>query len=147
MCTQEEARKASEEAVEDVLFKPDAQGHTRFGREVHDAIFEADGHGNESRFQRELRKAFYTTFGKWFFGGGAAILLGLALLYFQVQDHEERLAEGGRYTQEDAIEDTRIQENRDNRQDEAIDNLREETNDKFNIINGKLDRLIDKLIP
>jgi len=103
-------------------------------------VFEDGVDGSPSRFQRELKKGFYQTFGKWFFGGGAIILLGLAGLYFQVQDHEEQLTEGGRYTEEDAIQDDRLQEARDARQDEDIQNLREE-------INNKLDQIIDRLIP
>jgi len=140
MCSEHEAKRASEQAIEDVLFTPDPQGHTRFGREVHDAVFEDGPNGTPSRFQRELKKGFYQTFGKWFFGGGAVILLAVAGIYFQVQDHEERLSEGGRYTEEDAIEDSRLQEQRDARQDEDIQNLREE-------INRKLDQIINRLIP
>lgn len=147
MCTQEQAKQASEEAVKELLFTTDTQGHTLFAREVHNAVFEDGINGEPSRFQRELKKAFYSTFGRWFFTGGAVIFLGLAGLYFQVRDNTERLSEGGRYTEEDAIQDNRLQESRDARQDQDIQNLREETNDKFDTINNKLDQLIQRLIP
>ena len=140
MCSKEETKQAANEAVEETLFTPDASGHTRFGREVHDAVFEEGLNGEPSRFQRELRKGFYDTFGKWFFSGGALALIALAGMYFQLQNHEEQLTEGGRYTEADAITDSRLQEARDSRQDEDIQNLREE-------INGKLDQIIDRLIP
>lgn len=146
MCTKEEAKEATNKAVEELLFTPDVNGHTRFGREVHDAIFEDGNGGGPSRFQRELKKAFYTTFGKWFFGGGAIILLGLAGLYFQVNQHEEILTEGGRYTEADAIQDNRLQESRDARQDQDIQDLRSDVNDGFRDVNNKLDRIIDKLL-
>lgn len=147
MCTREEAKQAATNAVEETLFTPDNQGHTRFAREVHDAVFEDGVNGEPSRFQRELKKAFYATFGRWFFTGGAVILLALAGLYFQVKENTNRLSEGGRYTEEDAIEDGRLQESRDERQDQAIQDLREETNSKFDTIDRKLDQLIQRLIP
>jgi hypothetical protein len=140
MTSPHDIKKETEKAIEETLFLPDPQGHTRFGREVHDAVFEDGSDGSPSRFQRELRKGFYQTFGKWFFGGGAVVLLGLSGLYFQVQEHEEKLSEGGRYTEADAIEDSRLQEQRDARQDEDIQNLRVE-------INTKLDQIINRLIP
>ena len=140
MCTPNEIKKESEKAIEEVLFQPDTQGHTRFAREVHNAVFEEGQGGEPSRFQREMRKGFYQTFGKWFFGGGAVMLIGLVGIYFQVQENTEALQEGGRYTESDAIEDNRLQGERDARQDEDIQNLREE-------INGKLDFLINRLIP
>ena len=131
MSTPDETKKVAVEAVEETLFKPDPNGHTRFGREVHDAVFEDGTNGSPSRFQRELKKGFYQTFGKWFFGGGAVILLGLAGMYYQLQDHEEQLSEGGRYTETDAIEDRRIQESRDQRQDEDISRIEDVINRGF----------------
>ena len=130
--------KLSNREIEDALFKPDATGHTRFAREVHDAVFEDGPGGTPSRFQRELKKGFYQTFGKWFFGGGALTIFALAGIYYQVQSHEEMLGEGGRYTQSDAIEDNRLQERRDARQDEDIQNLREEINKKLDILINRL---------
>ena len=140
MCSKEEAKKASKEAIEEELFTPDQHGHTRLTREVHDAVFADGENGQESRFAREIRKIFYSTFGKWFFGGGAAILIALAGLAFQVRQNTAALEEGGRYTENDAIQDNRLQEQRDARQDEDIQNLREE-------INNKLDQIINRLIP
>ena len=139
MPMKDDTKQAAHEAVEESLFRPDSNGHTRFSREVHDAVFEEGPNGSPSRFQRELKKGFYNFFGKWFFTGGAAILLLIAGLYYQVQEHEEQLSEGGRYTEQDALEDGRLQEQRDSRQDEDIQNLREE-------INSKLDRIIDQLL-
>ena len=140
MCSKEEAKQAANEAVEESLFTKDSNGHNRFGREVHDAVFADGKNGNPSRFQTELKKAFYNTFGKWFFGGGAVVLLALAGMYFQLQQNTEAIEEGGRYTENDAIEDNRLQESRDARQDEDIRDLRNE-------INAKLDQIIDRLIP
>lgn len=140
MCSKEETKKAANEAVEELLFTPDANGYTRFGREVHDAVF-MDGSGGEpSRFQREIKKAFYSTVGKWLVGGGIALIIPLVGIYFQVQQNTEAIDQGGRYTETDALEDARLQEARDSRQDEDIQNLREE-------INSKLDKIIDRLIP
>ena len=147
MCTPEETYKEANKAVNDVLFTPDNAGHTRFAREVHDAVFEEGVNCEPSRFQRELKKGFYQTFGKWFFGGGALVLLALAGMYFQLRENTEAIDEGGRYTEQDAIEDNRLQEGRDTRQDEDIRDLREETNEKFDTINVKLDQLIQRLIP
>ena len=127
-------------AVEETLFKTDINGHNRFGREVHDAVFEDGPDGGPSRFQRELKKAFYSTFGKWFFTGGAVIIVGFAGMYYQLQSNTEQINEGGRYTESDAIEDRRIQEARDQRQDEDYQILRQE-------INAKLDQIISRLIP
>lgn len=147
MCTKAEAKEAAHEAIEESLFTPDVRGHTRFGREVHDAVFEDGDTGEPSRFSRELKKAFYQTFGRWFFFGGAAVILAIAGLYYQIQDHEEQLNEGGRYTEADAIEDSRQQENRDQRQDIEIQSVREETSNDLDAINRKLDQLIQRLIP
>lgn len=129
-------------AIEETLFKPDAMGYTRFAKETHDAVFEEGVHGEPSRFQRELKKGFYNTFGRWFFAGGALVLLALAGGYYQLQDHEEQLTEGGRYTEEDALEDRRIQEGRDQRQDEDMARLEDVINRGFSdirelIINNK----------
>lgn len=131
--------QAIKEIVEDTVFNhKDQHGNSRFAREVHEAVF--DGHGNdESRFQKELRTAFYGTIGKWFVGGGLVIILGLANIYFQVNNNTKQLEEGGRYTESDALEDLRIQESRDARQDEDIQNLRNE-------INQKLDRILESFI-
>lgn len=124
--------------VEDTVFNhKDQHGNSRFVREVQEAIF--DGYGDtESRFQKELRTAFYSSIGKWLVGGGLVLFLGLANIYFQVNQNTKSLEEGGRYTENDALEDLRIQENRDARQDEDIQNLRQE-------INQKLDQIINKL--
>lgn len=140
MCSKEETKKAANDAVEELLFTPDANGHTRFGREVHDAVFMDGAGGQPSRFQREIKKAFYSTVGKWLIGGGIAIIIPLVSIFFQVKQNTEALDQGGRYTETDALEDARLQEARDSRQDEDIQNLREE-------INGKLDKIIDRLIP
>lgn len=145
MCTKKEAKTAANEAVEELLFTPDHNGHTRFGREVHDAVFNTDGSG-ESRFQRELKKAFYASVGKWLIGGGIVMISALTATYLQVQQNTDAINEGGRYTEADAIEDNRLQEGRDSRQDAEIQLLREETNDKFDTINNKLDQLIQTLI-
>ena len=146
MCTREEAYEEATRAVNDTLFTPDPQGHTRFAREVHDAVFD-ESNGKDSKLAREMTKVFYQLFGRWFFFGGAAVLVALGGLYYQIQDHEEILSEGGRYTENDAIEDRRLQEGRDSRQDEDIQELRTDTNEQFRNINEKLDTLINRLIP
>ena len=138
MCSRTEAKIASKEAMEEEVFTVDSTGHTRFAKEVHNAVFNEAEDGHPSRFQRELKKAFYSTFGKWFFGGGAVIMIGLVSIYFQVQENTQALSEGGRYTEADAIQDGRLQESRDARQDEDIQNLRDE-------INRKLDILLERL--
>jgi len=140
MSNEQDTKRAIEKAIEETLFVPDLQGHTRFAREVHEAVFEDGINGSPSRFQRELKKGFYQTFGKWFFGGGVLFVFSLSGMYFQMQENTKTLQEGGRYTQEDAIEDDRLQEARDARQDKDIQNLRLE-------INGKLDKIIERLIP
>ena len=134
MCSKEEAKTAANDAIEETLFTPDVNGHTLFARQVHDAVFEEGAHGEPSRFQRELRKGFYNTFGKWFFGGGALLIVAVAGMYFQLQSNTKTLEEGGRYTENDAIEDKRLKEARDQRQDEDIQNLREEINKKLDIL-------------
>lgn len=131
--------KEIEQMIEHTVFNnKDEQGNSRFQREVHNAVFNGKD-GRESRFQRELRAAFYGTIGKWLVGGGLLIIFSLANIYFQVNQNTRQLSEGGRYTEADAIEDLRIQEARDQRQDEEIRNLREE-------INGKLDQIINQLL-
>lgn len=135
-----ESYKEAVKAIDDTLFTPDVHGNTRFAREVHDAVFNDDGVGRESRFQRELKKAFYGTIGRWLIGGGMVLIFALAGIYFQVETNSKALEEGGRYTEADALKDLRLQESRDARQDEDIQNLRLE-------INGKLDTILDRLYP
>lgn len=140
MCSPEETRNESVKAIKETLFTPDSHGITRFQREVHDAVFADGDNGQPSRFQRELKKAFYSSVGKWLVGGGIAIIIGGAFLYFQVQQNTEALGANRLYTYEDSIEDKRLQEARDARQDEAMIS-------GFTSINQKLDRLIESLIP
>ena len=134
MCTKDEAKKASEKAIEETLFLADGNGHTRFAKEVHSAVFEEGEQGEPSRFQRELKKAFYQTFGKWFLGGGVAILLGLAGIYYQVENNTERIEEGGRFTQEEF--DTYR---------EAEDAKDETDRQRLDRIENKLDTIISNL--
>lgn len=134
MVDPKDIKKVAIQAVEETLFEADSNGHNRFGREVHDAVFEDGKDGGPSRFQRELKKAFYQTFGKWFLGGGVAVCLGLAGIYYQVETNTERIEEGGRFTQEEfdvyrAAEDAKDSTDRE----------------RLNRIEDKLDAIIDRL--
>lgn len=126
------------DAVEEVLFKDmDKSGNTRFAREVHDAVFNSSS-GGESRFQRELADFFYGRLGKWLLGGGIVVITSGGILAYQVQQHNKVIGEQAIYTRADAVEDNRLQEGRDLRQDQDVQQLRQEVNSKLDIIIERL---------
>jgi len=83
--TQEQTYDQTHNAVEDLLFKKDDSG--------------------VSRFEREVKSAFFSGIGKWVMSGGVAVIVLLAGIYYQVQNNSNLIDEGGRYTQEEADRD------------------------------------------
>jgi len=134
MCNKEETKQA----VHEVIFETNEDGETYIGREVNRHV---DHKATEIVSQLTLRFGIpfialvFASAGAWY------------TLRADVADNTEALQEGGRYTENDAIQDQRLQEGRDSRQDEEIANLRQDTNVRLDNIDNKLDRLIQSLLP
>ena len=112
MCSREETYKQAHQAVEDVLFN------------------EEDG--KENRFEKELKKAFYSAFGRWFLTGGALMVLAVAGIYFQVSANTERIEEGGRFTQEEFDVYRAAEDAKDTTDRERLDRIEDKLDDIIN---------------
>ena len=133
MCTKSETK----DAVREVLHEQNDDGETMIGKEVNRHV---DKRFNELIRYMNMRFAIPALITAFIFGGLWYTLQG------RITSVEKVLDEGGRYTEDDAIEDNRLQEGRDARQDAEIQALREETSNQFRTINSKLDRLTEYLI-
>jgi hypothetical protein len=124
MCTPAEA----ETACENALKRKDKNGKT-----VIERALESEGNA--------IVKTLTVRFGWSVVVLAITASVGWYNLVYRVSNLEERMAEGGRYTKEQSIEDKAKQSERDKAQDARIAELKLDVSDGFRQVDKKLDTI------